>query len=142
MSLATRSPTLLLGAYQNLFRPQLGFGMCDSPDPHSTDISIALKRHNLRKIHLSQLVFSVFKTIMKILVCAVRLKASSSYMIMATRTSSCSKLPTHSSSCMPRPFRSLCVALTYSKSRRLPKTRRGRIRRPQAPFRRTFGSSQ
>jgi hypothetical protein len=104
--LATRSPTLLLGAYKIMSNPQLGFlfyvlGKHEPPDP-LIRLSVP-KRHNLRRIHQLQLVSSVSKIIMKILVCAAQLKAFSSYMIMVTRTSSCSKSPTRSSSCTPRP---------------------------------------
>jgi hypothetical protein len=58
------------------------------------------RRRNPKKIHLSPLVYSVFKTIMRISACVAPWRAFSSCMTMVTRISSCFKLPTHSSSCM------------------------------------------
>ena len=58
------------------------------------------RRHNPKKIHLSPLVCSVFKTIMRTLACAAPWRAFSSCMTTVTRISSCSKLLTRSSSCM------------------------------------------
>jgi hypothetical protein len=58
------------------------------------------KRHNLKKIHQSQLAYSASKITMRTLACDAPSRAFSSYMIMVIPTSLCSRLPTLSSSCM------------------------------------------
>lgn len=62
------------------------------------------KRHNLKKIHQSRLAYSASKITMRTLACDARSRVSSSYTIMVIPTSSCSRLPTLSSSCMYSSF--------------------------------------
>lgn len=94
--------------YRSLFRI-LG-------EPDTLTRPIVPKRRNLKRIHLSQLVYSVSKITTRTLACAGQSRVSSSFMIMDIHTSSCSKLPTHSSSCM------LCLLSTFSKFSRNPQS--------------------